>query len=49
MENDIELCDNCNVMPSAELHTCPYRTEINYDYSICNCCEACEHECCMDI
>lgn len=38
--------------PSAESHTCPYAVEINEDEdedSLCNCCEACAHECAMDI
>lgn len=32
------------------LHGCPYAEEINDDFkSRCNCCEACTHECAMDI
>jgi hypothetical protein len=34
----------------AEEHTCPFAVEIHGDHeSLCNCCEACEHECCMSI
>lgn len=33
-----------------EPHTCPYASEIHDDNEkLCNCCEACEYECCQDI
>lgn len=33
-----------------EPHGCPYAEEINDDFTTkCNCCEACTHECAMDI
>ena len=35
---------------TAELHSCPYASEIhNDDSESCDCCEKCEHECAMDI
>lgn len=45
------LCQSCmSVRGTAELHECPYRMDIHDDHSCsCNCCPACEHECCMDI
>ena len=30
-------------------HTCPFKTEINDDGSLCNCCEGCTEECAMEI
>ena len=50
--NDDELfrCQRCHQKVDGSLHTCPYSEEINVDSeTICNCCEACEHECAMDI
>ncbi len=33
-----------------ELHTCPFKEEINDDHeSLCSCCEACTRECAMDV
>ena len=38
------------VNDSKELHTCPYREEIHYDYeSLCDCDEQQQHQCLMDI
>ena len=38
------------VNDSKELHTCPYREEIHYDYeSLCDCDEEQQHQCAMDI
>lgn len=35
---------------SQEPHTCPYASDIHDDNeTLCNCCEACEYECCQDI
>lgn len=44
-----ELCESCEKHPARPLHTCPYAEEINNSSILCNCCEKCEHECCMDI
>lgn len=30
-------------------HTCPYKTEINGDYSLCDCDHDATHECSQDI
>jgi len=47
---DVNLCQNCQVKPSTDEHTCPYKEDINDDKeSLCNCCEDCEHNCAMDI
>ena len=43
------LCESCEKHPARPLHTCPYKEEINNLTETCNCCEKCEHECCMDI
>ena len=43
-------CERCGDEVDGDLHTCPYAIEIGDDYTIlCNCCDKCEHECCMDI
>jgi hypothetical protein len=48
-ENETETCDRCN-NEAGDLHTCPFKEEINGNYeSLCNCCSDCRHECCMDI
>lgn len=40
----------CGRSEGADPHSCPYRAEIYDDYDTrCNCCEACAHECAMDI
>tara|TARA_R100001244_G_C5153594_1_gene130071 strand:+ start:484 stop:627 length:144 start_codon:yes stop_codon:yes gene_type:complete len=31
-------------------HTCPYAEDIGGDYeTLCNCCDECQDQCCMDI
>jgi len=48
MEDEKIKCD-CG-KDGKESHTCPYAEDVNNDSdSLCNCCEGCEHECCMDI
>jgi len=43
-------CPRCKERPVEAPHTCPYNEEINGDFtSLCDCCEACTHECCMEI
>ena len=44
----IRFC-KCGELGSEELHTCPYKAEINGDYEECNCCEDCEKECADDV
>ncbi len=46
---NVSLCESCEKHPARPLHTCPYAEEINNSSILCNCCEKCEHECCMDI
>lgn len=38
----------CDTEPQEE-HTCPFAEEIHDSDDFCNCCEYCEHQCCMDI
>lgn len=46
----VRLCSSCGVNLSEELHTCPYKEEIADDFeSLCDCCDSCRYECCMDI
>ena len=44
-----ELCDRCRRNPAAELHPCPYKSEINLDDEQCNCCPSCEEQCNVEI
>jgi hypothetical protein len=45
-----DMCETCHVQPKAEPHTCPFRRDIDNDnITTCTCCDACEHECAMDI
>ena len=46
MENQCERCEN----EAEELHPCPFSEDIHGDSeTLCNCCSACQDECCMDI
>ena len=38
-------CDKYNY----EEHICPFRAEIDYDETTCNCCPYCEEQCADDI
>lgn len=45
-ENVCQLCGG----NGESMHGCPYREDIDGDYDYrCNCCDACRHECAMDI
>ena len=45
-----EMCENCGKQPAEELHTCPYKEDIDGDYiSLCNCCEDCQYLCSCEI
>lgn len=47
--NENTKCQRCKD-EGKELHSCPYKEEINGDYnSKCNCCESCRQECLYDI
>ena len=47
---EVAKCQSCNKNNGKELHTCPFKEDINNDYdSLCNCCSECRYECCMDI
>lgn len=40
----------CKNQPTPETHPCPYQEDVNNDPSDhCNCCDACQQECCDDI
>lgn len=41
-------CDKCNKPTCGEGH-CPFSSEINDDWSLCNCCDSCQHDCAMEI
>lgn len=43
-----EKC-KCDKNPAKAPHTCPFKTEIYNDNSLCDCCDECEKECCWDI
>ncbi len=44
-----QRCKSCE-NAGRELHTCPFKSEINDDNeTLCNCCDDCSHECAMDI
>lgn len=48
-EPEKETCRRCKNEPN-DLHTCPYASDIYGDNeTLCNCCDDCQHECCMDI
>ena len=56
VENTLEekthktLCESCLHNNACEPHTCPYKSDIHNDNeTLCNCCDECERECCMDI
>ncbi len=44
-----QICQSCQKCLSLPPHPCPFQEEINNSSELCNCCEKCEHECCMDI
>lgn len=47
---EVPKCSRCNKNEAQEEHACPYAEEINDDAeSLCECCDECRHECCMDI
>lgn len=45
MNEELEGCRH----ESTEPHECPYRSEIDGDFSLCTCCEDCEQNCMDDI
>jgi len=50
MLTEIQKCSRCNNSAANNKHICPYAEEINNDSeTLCNCCDSCTHECCMDI
>lgn len=49
-EKSVVLCQKCEINPSQELHTCPFKEEIYDDHEfLCDCCPECTYECRMDI
>lgn len=50
MSDDKKLCQCCHKELARELHTCPFKYEINDDEeTLCNCCHDCAYECAMEI
>jgi hypothetical protein len=47
MKNENFECENCGNKVEGDLHTCPYKEELDNDYSMCNCCVVCR-DACMD-
>lgn len=46
----IGKCIKCEDNDGTPKHTCPYASDVNNDNeSLCNCCDACTHQCAMDI
>ncbi len=41
-------CDSCSNNADDE-HECPFKSELNDDYTLCNCCDQCTEQCMMDI
>jgi len=49
-ETDKNKCQHCGAKVPEGLHPCPYAEEIHCDDTpCCNCCDACAHECAMEI
>lgn len=47
---DQSLCNNCKIREKTELHTCPFKVEIDDDIeSVCDCCEECQDQCADDV
>jgi hypothetical protein len=48
LKNDV--CHQCKINVAEDLHTCPYREDIDGDCeTTCNCCADCEYCCCQEI
>ena len=45
----VGLCQNNCGRRSAAPHPCPFKSDINDDATLCNCCEGCTQECADDI
>lgn len=51
-ENSPELekkCQRCNDHPAQPEHDCTYAMKIKGGDRLCNCCEACQYECAMNV
>lgn len=51
MDEDVEPANKVdeNHIECSSCHTCPFKTEINYDFSLCHCDDEQTHNCAMDI
>jgi len=47
--NDEYLCDRCEEQPADDLHECPFKSEIDDDKTLCNCCSECTMRCADEI
>jgi hypothetical protein len=48
-QNGVDGGGYCNNEPATKLHECPFETELNDNYVLCNCCKDCEESCAMEI
>lgn len=49
-ENEPFLCQRCGEKMVVEMHTCPYKEDINGDFeTLCNCCKDCQDVCLYEI
>ena len=49
-DKENNICKKCKQHSALDLHSCPYQSDVNNDSeSLCDCCEECTDECCMDI
>jgi hypothetical protein len=45
-----KMCERCRKRPASAPHVCPYKAELHNNLeSLCTCCDACQHECAMDV
>lgn len=43
-------CQKCKKKNALELHSCPYRSDVNNDNKfVCNCCRSCQTDCAQDV
>ena len=38
-------CEKCGKNLSVPAHTCPYKSDLDGDYTLCNCCAECTDAC----
>jgi hypothetical protein len=40
-----KVCPSCGLNEATLPHTCPFKSEINWDDELCQCCEECQSTC----